>query len=450
MKGDIFDLGPLGKALDVTTSTEFTGYEKLEYDGMKLLMLFRDNEPVGCAKAGDKVVMVFDRTPFYAESGGQVGDCGMILSTGGLVIEVTNTTKVKKVFFHFGTIVKGEISGGDSDRYPVFDAVFSAVVSAEKRTATQRNHTSTHLLHWALREVVGRHCEQAGSLVEPNRLRFDYTHFSPLTADQIEKIERLVNGRIVENHRLRCYTDTLDNARKSGVIALFGEKYEDVVRIVDIGGFSKELCGGCHVLSTGEIGSFALVGEEALAAGIRRITAITGLGATEHHRRSMNILSGLAGTLGVRAEEIHDRVAALQDEVKSLRSDIAKAREKALRESARECDVRTISGKPVIAFDMGSVDPKVMRTVMDTMKPRVKGGLMLLAGHSGGNVTLLLYVDDELVAQGWSAGEIIRPVATLVEGSGGGRPQLAQAGGKKPEGLPAAVEAFLKEVERRG
>ncbi|GAB4149805.1 MAG: alanine--tRNA ligase [Planctomycetota bacterium] len=448
MKGDIFDLGPLGKALDVTTSTEFIGYEKLEADGLELLMMFRDNQPTARAEEGDKVVLVFDRTPFYAESGGQVGDNGYITGPGGLQVEITNVTRVKKVFFHYGEIQRGSIVGREEGKYPVFDMRFSAQVAPEKRAATQRNHTSTHLLHWALREVVGRHCEQAGSLVEPTRLRFDYTHFSPLTTEQIEKIERLVNSRIVENHRLRCYTDTLENARKTGVIALFGEKYEDVVRIVDIGGFSKELCGGCHVLSTGEIGSFAIIGEEAVAAGIRRITAVTGLGAAEHHRFAVNVLSALSGSLGVRAEDLPERVSALQDELKSLRSELARTKEKALRESAKECEVRNIGGKPVIAFDMGSVDPKTMRNVMDTMKPRVKGGLMLLAGHSGDNVTLLLYVDDELVSRGWNAGELIRPIAKLVDGSGGGRPQLAQAGGKNPSGLSAAIAEFLRRCDR--
>lgn len=445
MKGDIFDLGPLGKAFDVTTETVYLGQSVVEADEMRLLMMFRDNEPVASASKGDKVVCVFNRTPFYGESGGEIGDTGEIWSKVAR-LKVTDTTKIKKVFYHFCEVVEGCIDGTIGRGYPTFDAVFYGSVEVERRRAIERNHTATHLLHYALREVLGRHCEQAGSLVEHGRLRFDFTHFSPLSSEQISRIERIVNEKIVANHPLVCYTDTLENARKSGVIALFGEKYEDTVRIVDIGGFSKELCGGCHVRSTGEIGSLSIFTEEAVAAGMRRITALTGLCAVEHARENSDALQAVSSLLGVKSSEAYSRISTLLDESKSLRSDLRKLKEKMLREGCATATTEDIGGIPVIALDLGEAEPDLLRNVMDSLKSRVGEGAMLLASHREGAVSLLVYVSDPLVAKGWKAGDLIRNAAEAVGGKGGGRPQLAQAGGKNPDGLPVALSEFRKAV----
>ncbi len=438
MKGDIFDLGPLGKAFDVTTGTEFLGPETLDADGLRLLVLFDgEGNRVTSLPAGAEGVAVLDRTPFYAEAGGQVGDTGVLSGPGGRA-SVTDCKRMKKVFFHHLTVEEGALREGD---------VLRGTVDERRRRAVERNHTCTHLLHWALREVVGRHCEQAGSLVAPDRLRFDFTHFSPLSPDELKRVERLVNERIVENHVLRTYEDSYENARRSGVIALFGERYEDRVRVVDIGGFSKELCGGCHVRAVGEIGSFYILAEEAVAAGVRRIEAVTGLGAVEAARSAFDALSALSRRLGVRPDEAPERVAALLDEAKALQRELKALKESSLKKAAADARPRDVAGVPLLALDLGEAEPDVMRSVMDSLKSRVKGGVLLLAGRGKNGVTLILRLDDELVARGWHAGKLIREVAAVVGGKGGGRPQLAQAGGRDAASLPAAFER-LEELVR--
>ncbi|MDZ7814446.1 MAG: DHHA1 domain-containing protein [Planctomycetota bacterium] len=362
---------------------------------------------------------------------------------------MTNVTRVKKVFFHFGNVVSGSLEGRLGEKFPVFSDLLEGEVDAESRRATERNHTSTHLLHWALREVLGRHCEQSGSLVEPNRLRFDFTHFRQVTPEQLSHIERLVNERIVQDHELRAYTDSLENARKSGVIALFGEKYEDTVRIVDIGGFSKELCGGCHISRTGEIGSLVITGEEAIAAGIRRLTAYTGLGALSYCRENLDFLSDASNLLGEKPERLVTRLETILDENKQLRNELEAVKRQALAEEASDAKPEDIGGVPALVVDLGEAEPSQLRGVMDTLKNRVPGGLMLLAARSKGKVTLLVYVDEPLIKRGFKAGELIRPVAKAVGGGGGGRPNMAQAGGSRPEKLQEAFDVFRKHVEQQ-
>ena len=449
MKGDIFDLGPLGRAFDITTASEFLGPDDLSADKLHPLMIFRDDEPVLSIAKGDHVVLVLDRTPFYGESGGQVGDRGELWGEGGLRIRIDKTTRIKKVFFHLGEVLEGSLTGHMHGDRIVFDTHLMALVDEDTRRATERNHTATHLLQWALREVLGRHCEQSGSLVEPDRLRFDFTHFTPVTADEIAKVERLVNGRIVEDSPLVFYTDTLENARKSGVTALFGEKYEERVRVVDIGGYSKELCGGCHVRRTGEIGSLTIVAEEAVAAGIRRITALTGLGAAEHVRTGLDQLHDVCELLGVRPDESAQRVGTLIEEGRAVRLEAKRLRETILVAKAEGAKPEDFGGVPVLALELEGAEGDVMRSVMDRLKSRVRGGAMLLAGVTEGSVALLLYIDDDLVKKGWKAGEMIKPVAAAVGGSGGGRPNLAQAGGKNPGGVPQAMAEFRKAVEQK-
>lgn len=420
--------GDIGKA-------EFTGYETTR-DEATVRRIFVSNEPVETIRAGEEGIIYLDRTPFYAESGGQVGDQGWLRANGAIFV-VRDTQQ--KAIAHIGSMEDGEIKVGDR---------VTAEVDAAKRRATVYNHSATHLLHAALKKVLGPHVEQKGSLVEAPRLRFDFSHFEPVTAGQLEEIERLVNNHIRANHLTEKRVMALDKALESGAVALFGEKYDEQVRVVSMGDFSTELCGGTHVERTGDIGFFKIVSETGIAAGVRRIEALTGEGAVDYMREMESRLKRIAEKVKGnpedverKVEQLNLRVRDLEKELESLRRRLATGGGTALEDQAREVD-----GVKVLAARLDGVDARGLREAVDRLKDRLGSGAIVLGAVQGEKVILVAGVTKDLTKR-VHAGNLINEVATRVGGKGGGRPDMAQAGGKDPSQLDAALAKVPEWVE---
>lgn len=420
-------------------------YSRVELE-TSLLGLIKDGELVDSALEGDHVEVILPKTCFYVEAGGQVADTGTIIAAGEPYWEVRieDTRKpAAGVIVHTGIVVRGQPRLGDQ---------VIAAVDQQRRMDIMRNHTATHLLHAELQAVLGSHARQAGSLVAPDRLRFDFTHPDALTVEQLEKIEANVNREVLENFKLNIQWKSRDAAIAEGAMALFGEKYGDTVRTITIGGaepFSYELCGGTHVEETGDIGLFLITSEGSAAAGVRRIEAVTGRGAYELVQRRFHTLKQTAGLLGTNIDDLPVKVQALQDEAGRLHKQMIRQHQElaAAEFQARLIDVRMVQGVPVLTALLTNADSDTMRMLTDRFRERYPSGVVVLGSAVEGRPGLIAAVTEDLIKRGMNAGEIVRHVAAIIGGSGGGRPALAQAGGKDPARLAEALAAVIPFVE---
>ncbi|MBA4218168.1 MAG: alanine--tRNA ligase [Roseateles sp.] len=421
-------------------ATTFHGYEHLVYETATVMAIYVDGAQVNEAQAGDDAVVVLDHTPFYAESGGQVGDAGE-LRNGSTRVVVSDTLKIQAdVFGHHGQIVEGSVKVGD---------VFTAKVDAERRAKTVRNHSATHLMHKALREVLGAHVQQKGSLVNAERTRFDFAHNAPMTAEEIREVEALVNAEILANAGATAQVMALDDAQKSGAMMLFGEKYGETVRVLSIGS-SKELCGGTHVKATGDIGLFKIVAEAGVAAGIRRVEAVTGDNALAYLQSLESTVQGAALTLKTTPHELGQRLHAVLEQVRQLEKELTAAKSKLASAQGDELLAQAVDvkGLKVLAAKLEGADAKTLRETMDKLKDKLKTAAIVLAAVDGDKVQLAAGVTADSVGK-VKAGELVNFVAQQVGGKGGGKPDLAMAGGTQPAGVASALNSVAAWVAER-
>ncbi|WP_175908160.1 MULTISPECIES: alanine--tRNA ligase [unclassified Burkholderia] len=420
--------------------TTFHGYEEIAFDDAKVVALYVDGSAVNEVKHGQDAVVVLDHTPFYAESGGQVGDQG-VLANAATRFAVADTLKVQAdVIGHHGTLEQGTLKIGD---------VLRAEIDAHRRARTQRNHSATHLMHKALREVLGAHVQQKGSLVDAEKTRFDFAHNAPMTDDEIRRVEQIVNNEILANAPGIVRVMPYDEAVKGGAMALFGEKYGDEVRVLDLG-FSRELCGGTHVHRTGDIGFFKIVVEGGVAAGIRRVEAITGDNAVRYVQELDARVNEAAAALKAQPSELTQRIAQVQDQVKSLEKELGALKSKLASSQGDELAQQAveIGGVYVLAATLDGADAKTLRETVDKLKDKLKSAAIVLAAVEGGKVSLIAGVTPD-ASKKVKAGELVNFVAQQVGGKGGGRPDMAQAGGTEPANLPGALAGVKGWVEER-
>jgi alanyl-tRNA synthetase len=410
--------------------TEFVGYERVECDAT-VVAIVKGSDLAVSASEGDEVEIVLDRTPFYAESGGQVGDTGRIIGTNATV-EVFNTTKVSHFFFHKARVISGSLYVGD---------LVKAFIDVDRRRAIARAHTATHLLHAALRKVLGEHALQSGSLVEPDRLRFDFSHFQALTEEEIRKIEDEVNAMVLADAQASVEVTSLERAREMGAVALFGEKYGDVVRVVRMGDFSIELCGGTHLCHTSQVGFFKIIDESSIGAGLRRIEAVTGFSAAQYVRALEDRLKQVADVLGVAQSEVVTAAEKLTQSLREARQEIDTLKSRAVADAASELlsSAQEVNGVRFLTVSVPTSDLETLRKLIDSLADRIGSGIVVLAGVSDGKVLFLGKVTPDLVPRGFHAGNILRDAARVAGGGGGGKPEFAQAGGKDPTKVEAAL-----------
>ena len=415
-------------------ATEFVGYDELVHEA-KVVALMKDGARVETLGAGDEGEIVLDVTPFYAEMGGEVGDTGSIASEGGFVADVVDTKAPEKgLVCHMAKVLSGSVAVGDT---------VTAAVEAKRRARITRNHTGTHILHAALREVLGDHVKQAGSYVGPDRLRFDFTHFEAVTPEQLAAIEARANEVIMQAIPTTIYETSLDAAREAGIIGLFGEKYGDVVRVVEAGEFSKELCGGCHVRNTAEIGLMKIVSESSVGANVRRIEAVTSYDALAYFEKVEAELREAASVLRVPLFDVSERSASNLRQIKDMQAKAKANKQRAAEsEGAELLEGMVDVGYPLVIAEIKQVDAGGLRNAWDIVRARMpKPGAVVLASNNNGTPILLAAGTDEAVAAGFNAGAVIKAIAPCVKGGGGGKPTMAQAGGKDVEGIPAALDA---------
>ncbi|MDD3650298.1 alanine--tRNA ligase [Immundisolibacter sp.] len=431
----------LGEVLDAATlaAHRFTGYER-EQDRARVVALLKDGEPVERIEAGQAASVVLDHTPFYAESGGQVGDSGVLEGPAG-TFAVTDTRKEGAVHVHLGALESGALAVGDE---------VTARVDTARRTRIRANHSATHLLHAALRQVLGPHVTQKGSLVDAERLRFDFSHGKPVSADELARIESLVNAQIRANAAAEASEMALADAQAAGAMALFGEKYGERVRVLRLGDFSVELCGGTHVARTGDIGLFKIVSESAVAAGVRRIEAVAGEGAIDWLRQADERLRRLAATLQAGEADLLDKLEHVlarqreqEKELERLRARLASQAGDSLLDQAVE-----VAGAKVLAAQLDIGDAKALREQADRLRDKLGSAVLVLAGVDGDKVSLVAAVSADLTAR-VKAGELVNAVAQQVGGKGGGRADMAMAGGNQPQALPAALAGVADWVRER-
>ena len=420
--------------ISTTTATTFTGYDKLE-DNAEVAELFVDGNPVdkldaSALTAEQSVVIVLNQTAFYGESGGQVGDRGL-LTNDSVRFEVSDTQKSGTAFLHFGTLVQGVIEKGDK---------LSVAVDADRRRATLKNHSATHLLHASLRRVLGDHVQQKGSLVGPGHLRFDFSHGAPVSHDELVTIESWVNAQVMENAPAATTEMSMDEAVAKGAMALFGEKYGEVVRVVELGPNSVELCGGTHVQRCGDIGMFRITGETGVAAGVRRIEAVTGIAAIDQTMAEHNTLAQIAARLKAPADKVEERVAGLSEQNRELSREIDRLKSIIASKAgdSLSADAVDINGVKVLAIELKDTDAKGLRDSMDKLKDKLGTTAIVLGAVDDDKVRLIAGVSKD-VTDRVKAGELVNHVAVQVGGKGGGRPDLAQAGGTQPENLTTAL-----------
>lgn len=419
--------------------TAFEGYDRLETRA-NILALYRDGSPVNELAEGELGVVVLDHTPFYAESGGQVGDCGQLRGGNG-IFQIEDTQKIQAaVFGHHGVVKTGTLAVGQA---------VQARVDTDARAATMRNHSVTHIMHKALREVLGAHVQQKGSLVDPDKTRFDFTHNAPMTAEEIREVEELVNAEILANSATRAEIMSMDAAQKTGAMMLFGEKYGDEVRVLSIGS-STELCGGTHVARTGDIGLFKIVTEGGVAAGVRRVEAVTGANALRYLQEQERRVQGMSALLKVQPDDVAERVAGILDNVRSLEKEIARLKSKLASSQGDELSAaaKDVKGCKVLAVTLEGADVPAMRETMDKLRDKLGSAAVVLASVKDGRVTLIAGVTTDLTSK-VKAGELVNMVAQQVGGKGGGRPDMAQAGGNDPSALPAALDSVADWVAAR-
>lgn len=420
--------------------TVFLGYDSLQADGLRVVALLKDGRPVQSAQAGDAVIVLTDKTPFYAESGGQVGDLGT-LTAAGTRLTVTDTQKFAGQFHgHVGTLEEGSLKVGD---------LLAGQVDAERRGATILNHSATHLLHAALREVLGTHVQQKGSLVAPDRLRFDFSHFQPIAAEELALIERKVNQQVRANNAAEVHQMGMQEALDFGAMALFGEKYGERVRVLKMGDYSTELCGGTHVGRTGDIGLFKITSEGGVSAGVRRIEAVTGQGALDYVaaeearlREAADLVGGNSHDVVDKIRQLGDRYKRMERELEALKAKLASGATADLAGSAVD-----VAGVKVLAVRLEGFDAKALRDAMDRLKQQLGDSVIVLAGASEGKVALVAGVNGSPMGR-VKAGELLSHIAGQISGKGGGRPDLAQGGGEDGPALApalAGVPAWVKQ-----
>ncbi|MBP6627600.1 MAG: alanine--tRNA ligase, partial [Arenimonas sp.] len=422
--------------------TEFAGYEALEADGCRVLALLRDGKAVPAIAAGDEAIVVLDRSPFYAESGGQVGDTGLLLDPRGDRFDVRDTVKLSGAFHgHLGRLSSGQLAVGDR---------VSARVDGARRQAVVLNHSATHLLHAALREVLGEHVSQKGSLVAPDRLRFDFSHFQAIPAADLARIETLVNAQIRGNAEAEVHHMGMQEALEFGAMALFGEKYGEHVRVLRMGDFSTELCGGTHVHHTGDIGVFKILGEGGVAAGVRRIEAVTGEGALAHFAQDERRLDEAAQLLGGSAGDVVDKLRQLLERQRRLERELESYKAKAAAGATADlaASAPEVAGVKVVAARIEGLDAKSLRDAVDQLKGRLGDAVIVLASAEAGKASLVAGVQGSALGR-VKAGELLAHVAAQIGGKAGGRPDMAQGGGADGPALVAALAAVPAWVAQR-
>jgi alanyl-tRNA synthetase len=427
--------------------SEFTGYDETQTEGARVLALIRGEEEVSELPEGEEGEVVLDRTPFYAEAGGQVGDTGAFIN-GNTHVNVNDTVSpISGLIVHRVAIERGSLRKEDE---------VMARVDVEKRDATRRNHTATHLLHAALREVLGAHVKQAGSVVAPNYLRFDFTHYQPLSRDEMAELERLVNYHILRNEPVRTDVLPLEEAMRSGAMALFGEKYAERVRVLTVPGlsgdaFSRELCGGTHVRATGDIGLFKITSDESIASGTRRIRAVTGADAFTRFQETEALVDEVTSDLRTSRNDLPATIGRLQEELKKARREAEELRLKiatgAVGASANGDAARDVSGVKVLVREATGLDAAAMRQLSDKLLEKIRSGVVILGRTGEGKVSLIVRTSADLMKR-VPAGQVIKELAPMVGGKGGGKPDMAEGGGNQPERLKEALEASYSVVER--
>jgi alanyl-tRNA synthetase len=421
------------------SKTHFHGYDSLQHEG-QVAAIYKTGDPVGFIEAEDEAVIVLDHTPFYAESGGQIGDRGVLLFDGGEFV-VAETQKIQaEVFGHTGQLQSGKLSVNDT---------ILAKVDPVTRARTERNHSVTHLMHKALREVLGSHVEQKGSLVDADKTRFDFAHNLPITDGEIYQIEAIVNAEIFTNTKTEASVMKMDEAQKTGAVMLFGEKYGDEVRVLKIGS-SQELCGGTHVNRTGDIGLFKIRMQSGVAAGIRRIEAVTGDTALSYVQQNEMYLTEVAKALKTQPEDATQKLSQLNDSIRRLEKDLSLLKSKLAGSQGDDLikQVREVKGIKVLVSSLESVDIKTMREILDRLKGKLKTCIVVFGTESAGKVKLIAGVTEDLTTK-IKAGELVNFVAMQVGGKGGGRADIAQAGGTEPENLEKALNSVLDWVEQK-
>ncbi|VWX37458.1 alanyl-tRNA synthetase [Limnobacter sp. 130] len=422
-------------------STEFKGYEQLEVANARITAIYVNGTSVSSIAAGQQGIIVLDQTPFYAESGGQVGDQGEISSGSACLnlFRVADTQKIQaSVFGHHGELVTGELKVGDA---------VGAQVDHYQRNRTIRNHSATHLMHKALREVLGEHVSQKGSLVDADKTRFDFAHHSAMTPEQIAQVERIVNEEILANAQTQARVMDIESAKSAGAMMLFGEKYGDTVRVLDIGS-SRELCGGTHVQRTGDIGLFKITSESGVAAGIRRVEATTGLGAMEFAQKAQAQVDAIAQSLRVPATEATAKIGQIMDQVKNLEKELDRLKSKLAASQGDDLAGQAVDvdGVKVLAAKLEGADVKQLREAADKLRDKLGNAALVLATVLDGKVSLIASVSKDATAK-VKAGDLVNFVAQQVGGKGGGRPDMAQAGGTQPEHLDAALASVVEWVK---
>jgi len=426
-------------SIDTDAVTDFTGYDHLQ-DESQVEALFKDGESVKVISAGDEAVVVLNKTPFYAESGGQVGDTGL-LKNAACNFEVMDTQKQAKAFIHIGSVSKGSLAVGD---------LLSAEIDAVRRDATIRNHSATHLMHAALRNILGEHVQQKGSLVNNERLRFDFSHNAAVSPEQLFEIECMVNQQIRNNLGAESEEMAIADAKAKGAMALFGEKYGDEVRVVSMGDFSVELCGGVHVNRSGDIGSFKIIAETGIASGVRRIEAVTGVTAVEFSNQQSNKINKISSLLKASNDEIEDKLSQVLSKLRAQEKEIAQLKSKMATQTGKDltADAVELDGIKVLAVKLEGVDSKSLRDTMDQLKNKLGSAAIVLATADDKKVSLCAGVTKDQTSR-LKAGDLVNMVATQVGGKGGGRPDMAMAGGSQPENLEAALASVKEWVEQQ-
>lgn len=428
-----------GVLSDITVKSEFSGYDHLTGEAT-ILEVLQNGERVSMAGAGEEAQIILDVTPFYAESGGQIADQGTI-SGNGLLLHVKDVQKAPNgQNLHTVIVEKGVLEN---------NMAVSVQVDPETRAKVVKNHTATHLLHQALKDVLGTHVNQAGSLVQEGRLRFDFTHFGSISSEELEKIEEIVNEKVWANIPVEKMVKNINEAKAMGAMALFGEKYGETVRVVKVGNYSLELCGGCHVNNTAEIGLFKIVSESGIGAGTRRIEAVTGENAYRLMNGQLQLLKETAAKLKTNIKDVPQRIDALSDQIRELQKEKESLAAKLGNMEAGSLvdDVQMINGVSVIAKKVNDMDMNGLRSIVDDLKNKLQSGIVILGAENQGKVNIVAGVTKDLVSKGYHAGKLVKEVAVRCGGGGGGRPDMAQAGGKDPEKLEEGIDSAVELIK---
>ena len=425
--------------LPVDLATEFDGYDKLVLDA-KVIAMTTENAVVDALAEGTNGSILTDVTPFYATMGGQCGDSGVIKTANGVFVVKDTVKVVGGKIAHVGYVESGEIKSGETVTLSVDD---------NQRGLTCKNHSATHLLQKALKTVLGGHVEQAGSYVAQDRLRFDFTHIQAMSKDEIAKVEAIVNAEIEKDLAVETAEMTIEDAKKTGAMALFGEKYGDTVRVVSMGEFSKELCGGTHVPNTGVIGTFKIISEQGVAAGVRRIEALTSKGAFDYYKKLEDELHAAAIVAKTEPSKLTEKIESMLAEIKALNSENQKLKDKMAKESVGDVmsNVVEVGSYKVLPVNVSGIDMNALRNLGDDLKVKIGSGIVVLASDMDGKVNLIVMATDDAVSAGAHAGNIVKKIAPMVGGGGGGRPNMAQAGGKNPAGIADALNAGVEEAK---